>query len=177
MKTIYHICVLLFLMSMVSCTEKDDKGLSEDIIGSFSYTKTDDRGIISVTINGVETFNKDSIVTDESVVSFFVSMNDLGDIAIKYQLKYEGTYKIENSYIIYDFSEIENNSSVELLSIDGSFENKELIELLREQVEASIFPDIKNMLTTEHSAKIHKLNRKRLVVMNPEGEEWIKKRT
>jgi hypothetical protein len=88
---------------------------------------------------------------------------DWGEARLVYRVNHTGTYKIENSHIIYDYGDIENNGVVELLSAEGSTGNETFIEELTSQLESTLVPAFRERFANENAVEIHKLNRKEFV--------------
>jgi len=174
-KTIFYVSVLTVLFSFVSCGN-DDERLRKEIIGSYRYSNTNETANFQVSIDGVETFNEDGTVEDESLLSIVFSNEKLGEASLTYRMKYTGTYEIENSYILYDYSDVDDDGSLELLSAEGSKGSEVFIEELSAQLESTLIPDIRERLTEENAADIYELTKEKLVILNAMGQEIVKVR-
>lgn len=174
-KIIFYVSVFAVLFSVVSCGN-DDERIREEIIGSYRYTNEKESGVFSVTVEGVETFNDDGTVEDESVLSMSISQEGLGEVTLLYRIETAGKYEIENSYIIYDYNSLENNISIELLSAEGSEGSESFIEDVTSQLQSTFVADFKSRFENENAADIYELNEERLVILNPEGVKIIKTR-
>lgn len=174
-KTIFYVSVFAVLFSVVSCGN-DDERIREEIIGSYRYTNEKESSVLSATIEGVETFNDDGTVDDRSIISVSFSKEGLGEANLSYQMSFTGKYEINNSCIVYDYSDIENNGSVELLSAEGSEGSSEFIEELTSQLESTLLTTFKEGMGNQNGIDIYELTEERLVILNPEGEKIIKTR-
>lgn len=174
--TFFYVGVLFVLFSVVSCNN-DDERIRKEIIGSFSYSNPKGTDGYSISFDGIETFDEDGVVKDESILSVSISKEEIGDIRLKYRITFSGRYQIFGSHILYDYSDIENNSRMELLSSESSSGSEAFALEIQNQMEEALFPDLKRMTASEeNAAEIYELNEEQLVVLNPEGQKIIKKR-
>lgn len=174
-KTIIYASVLAILFSIVSCGNSDEK-IREKIIGSFRYTNTNETDIFLISVEGIETFYEDGTVEDESILSIKFSKEGLGEASLTYRMDYTGEYMVENSHIIYDYSDIENTGIVELLSAESSSGSEVFVTELTSQLESTLIPAFRERFIDENAAEIYELNSEKLVILNPEGEKIIKER-
>lgn len=175
-KIFFYVSLLAVLFSVVSCGSNDDDRIRKEIIGSFRYSNINENGALQVTVTGVETFGEDGTVEDESIILLTVSQEGIGDISVTYRMNYAGEYKIEDSHIVYDYSNLENDGNIELLSSEGSEGTEELIEELTAQLESSLIPAFVERFAEANRTPIDELNEKQLVVLNPQGEKIVKER-
>lgn len=174
-KTVLYVGLLGIFFSIVSCGN-DDERLKKDIIGSFRYSNTNEATNFRISIDGIETFNGDGSVVDESMLSIIFSNEQLGETSLTYRMKYTGKYEIEDSYILYDYSGVDDAGNIELLSAEGAKGNEEFVNELSDQLESTLIRDIRERLTEENAADIYELDGEKLVILNPEGQKVVKVR-
>lgn len=174
-KILFYVSVFAVLFSIVSCGN-DDERIRKEIIGSYRYANEKDSGILSMTIEGVETFDEDGMVVDESIVSMSFSNEDLGVVSMSYRMSFTGKYEINNSRIIYDYSDKEDDGNIELLSAEGSEDSSEFIEEVTTQIKSTFLATFRERMSDLNAIEIIELNEDRLVVLDSEGGNIIKTR-
>ena len=168
-KTIFYMSVLAVFFSVVSC-EHEDKRLRKDIIGSFRYWKSNVATKFGLSIDGIETFNEDGSVVNESVFTI-----DFVNVSLTYRMKCTGKYKIEDSFILYDYGDVDDDGNIEFL-LEGAKGNEEFIEEFSSQVESTIIHEIRERFIEENAAGIYELNNESLVILSPKIGKIFKER-
>jgi len=154
MKELTHIKWWLFatLFLLHSCANKDEH-LRKEIIGSYSFTQTDDKeeGVF-VTISGASVFKENGICENTGTMTISV-IDEYGDKStLKYKIEVYAKYEIKNSDIIYDYKL--ENIGITLMQSD----NRALSKLMQDHY----IPQMKHEMITNNKEKILELTDKYL---------------
>jgi hypothetical protein len=145
---------LLFIALFVSqsCTNKDEI-LKKEIVGSYSFAKTDDsEDGIFVTVNGTSVFKPNGIYESNGTMIMSI-IDEYGDRStLKYKIEMYAKYEIKNSYIIYDFKL--ENIGIAL----AQYDNRELSKIMQDHY----IPQMKHEMLVNTKEKILELTDKYL---------------
>ncbi|MDR3287165.1 MAG: hypothetical protein LBT27_06965 [Prevotellaceae bacterium] len=133
-----------------------DQGLKEKIVGTWSYSHTEESeedGII-ISLNGTTKFSVSGNITTEGIFLITYIDEEGYQCNLKYKLKAQGLYGIKKSIIIYDYNL--NNIAIELVQTD----NYELSNLFTQHY----IPQLKQEMIVNNKEKIIELNNKYLKV-------------
>jgi len=129
----------------------------EKIVGSYSYTKTEDsEDGVFVTINGKcrfgKIFNEYGAYKNSGTMIMTVIDDDGDKSTLKYKLEVNAKYKIKDKYIIYDIKP-------EDIEITQTYsDDRELSKIMRDH----FIPQVKHDMVVENREKILELNDKYL---------------
>ena len=174
--TILCVSVLCVFLGLLSCKNEDER-IRKEIIGSFHYAigREGNMGFSSV-VEGIETFHEDGTVSDNSILTLKVLNERVGELLIRFEVELKGKYEINNSYIIYDYSDDDAIINIEMLPVENAGDNEVFIEELQAQITNNFVSSYKERMADANAANIYELNEENLVILNPEGEKIIKER-
>ena len=99
------IAAVLSLVLVLAGGKMSDEDLRQAIVGSYSYTETDDSesGDYIETMTGIRVFRENNVYEDIGTsITFFYDDDSGKEVNIKCVYEVYGKYEIQNSYIIFD---------------------------------------------------------------------------